>query len=100
MPTLSSITPSQVWADHVNNDITLAVNGGNFVTGAHIWLGTADRAGTSFVSALQLNAPPTARLKLRITEPANLSPTSQVVPAVVSAGGKTIGTKSLNGVPI
>ena len=100
VPTLSSITPSQVWADHVNNDITLAVNGGNFVTGAHIWLGTADRAGTSFVSALQLSAPPTARLKPRITEPANLSPTSQVVPAVVSAGGKTMGANSLNGVPI
>ena len=100
MPTLSSTTPSRVWAGYVKNDVTLTVNGGNFVTGAHIWLGTVEKAATSFVSALQLSAPPTARLKLRITEPANLSPTSQLVPAVVSAGGKTIWTKSLNGVPI
>ena len=56
-PFLSSLTPTSVWAGYVKNDVVLTVNGGNFLTGAHIFLRGGEKAGTTFVNASQLTVP-------------------------------------------
>jgi len=56
-PFLSSLTPTQVWAGYVKNDVVLTVTGGNFLTGAHIFLSGGEKTGTTFVSAAQLTVP-------------------------------------------
>ncbi len=56
-PALSSISPTQVWAGYVKNDLVLTVNGSNFVSGAHIFISGGEKTGTSFVSASQLTVP-------------------------------------------
>ncbi|MCX6362972.1 MAG: IPT/TIG domain-containing protein [Actinobacteria bacterium] len=57
VPALTTITPTQVWAGYVKNDVVLTVNGSNFVTGAHIFLSGGEKTGTTFVSATQLTVP-------------------------------------------
>ena len=56
-PFLTSLTPTSVWAGYVKNDIVLTVNGGNFLTGAHIFLSGGEKTGTTFVNAAQLTVP-------------------------------------------
>jgi len=56
-PFLSSLSPAQVWAGYVKNDVVLTVSGGNFLTGAHIFLSGGEKTGTTFVSAAQLTVP-------------------------------------------
>ena len=57
LPLLTSITPAQVWAGYVKNDLTLLVSGASFVSGAHVMLGSAEKTTTIFVSATQLSLP-------------------------------------------
>ena len=57
VPALTTISPTQVWAGYVKNDVVLTVNGSNFVTGAHIFLSGGEKTGTTFVSATQLTVP-------------------------------------------
>ena len=56
-PVLTSLSPTSVWAGYVRNDIVLTVNGGNFLAGAHIFLGDGEKTGTTFVNASQLTVP-------------------------------------------
>jgi hypothetical protein len=57
VPVLTSLTPTQVWAGYVKNDVVLTVNGGNFLAGARILLSGGEKPGTTFVSAAQLTVP-------------------------------------------
>ena len=57
LPLLGSISPTQVWAGYVKNDLTLLVAGDSFVSGAHVTLGSTEKTGTTFVSATQLSVP-------------------------------------------
>ena len=57
VPLLTSISPTQVWAGYVRNDVVLTVTGGSFVNGSHVMLGSAEKTGTTFVSAAQLALP-------------------------------------------
>jgi len=56
-PFLTSLTPTSVWAGYVKNDVVLTVNGGNFLTGARIFLSGGEKTGTTFASASQLTVP-------------------------------------------
>jgi hypothetical protein len=56
-PFLTSLAPTSVWAGYVKNDVVLTVNGGNFLSGAHIFLSGGEKTGTTFVSAAQLTVP-------------------------------------------
>lgn len=55
-PLLTGISPTQVWAGYVRNDLVLTATGSNFFSGAHIALNGVDKTGTTFVSATQLTA--------------------------------------------
>jgi len=57
VPALTSISPTQVWAGYVKNDLVLTVNGSSFLAGAHIFLSGGEKTGTTFVSASQLTVP-------------------------------------------
>ena len=56
-PALTSLSPTSVWAGYVKNDVTLVVNGSNFVSGAHIFLSGGEKTNTTFVNASQLTVP-------------------------------------------
>jgi hypothetical protein len=56
-PVMGSISPTSVWAGYVKNDVVLTVTGSNFVNGARIVLGGAEKTNTTFVSATQLTVP-------------------------------------------
>jgi hypothetical protein len=93
VPTLSSITPTQVWAGYVRNDITLVVNGGNFIAGAHVVLGALEKTNTAFVSATQLTVP---LLAADIVSPGT---TAVGVKNPAPGGGLSATTKPLAVVP-
>jgi len=57
VPTVVSVSPTSVWAGYVKDDITLLVNGTDFLSGAHVMLGTTEKGTTSFVSVTQLSVP-------------------------------------------
>jgi hypothetical protein len=57
VPALTTISPTQVWAGYVKNDVVLTVNGSNFVSGARIVLSGGEKTGTTFVNATQLTVP-------------------------------------------
>jgi hypothetical protein len=57
VPSMTSISPTSVWAGYVRNDVTLTVNGSSFLSGAHVMLGATEKATTTFVSASQLTVP-------------------------------------------
>jgi hypothetical protein len=56
-PVVTSLSPASVWAGYVKNDVTLTVNGSNFIAGAHIFLSGGEKTNTTFVSATQLTVP-------------------------------------------
>lgn len=57
VPTVTSISPTSVWAGSVKPGMVLTVIGGNFVNGSRITLDGSDRSGTTFKSSTQLNLP-------------------------------------------
>jgi hypothetical protein len=57
LPALTAITPTQVWAGYVKNDLVLTATGTGFVSGAHIMLGATEKAATTFAGATQLTVP-------------------------------------------
>lgn len=57
VPVLTGLSPTQVWAGYVKNDLVLAVNGSNFFSGARIALNGVDKTNTTVVSATQLTVP-------------------------------------------
>lgn len=57
LPALTAITPIQVWAGYVRNDLVLTATGSGFVSGAHIMLGATEKTATTFVGATQLTLP-------------------------------------------
>lgn len=56
-PAVSSLSPTSVWAGYVRNDVTLTVNGSNFLSGAHVFLSGGEKTATTFVNATQLTTP-------------------------------------------
>ena len=56
-PFLTTLSPTSVWAGYVKDDVVLTVNGGNFLTGAHIFLSGGEKTGTTFVNDAQLTVP-------------------------------------------
>jgi hypothetical protein len=85
-PALTSLSPTQVWAGYVKNDVVLTVNGSNFLSGARIVLSGGDKTGTTFVNATQLTVPLVAA---DISTPATLTVSVKnppFPPGVSSAG--------------
>ena len=56
-PVVMSISPTSVWAGYAKNDVTLIVNGSDFLSGARIMFGSREKATTTFVGAAQLTVP-------------------------------------------
>ena len=56
-PVITSISPASVWAGYAKNDLTLIVNGSDFLGGAHVVLGATEKTTTTYVGAMQLTVP-------------------------------------------
>jgi hypothetical protein len=57
VPSVTSVTPSSLWAGSVQTDVVLAVTGAGFVSGARVVLNGVEKAGTAFAGATQLTTP-------------------------------------------
>jgi hypothetical protein len=92
-PTLTSLFPTFVWAGFVGPRPLLAVNGTGFVSGAHIFLGVQEKAGTTYVGPLQLTAP---LLAADIASPGTImvSVTNPPAPGVPSANALPLAVQA------
>ena len=59
-PLLTAISPTQVWAGYVRDDLVLTATGSSFLSGAHITFGGVERSPTTFGGPTQLTLPLTA----------------------------------------
>ncbi len=59
-PLLTAISPTQVWAGYVRDDLVLTATGSSFLSGAHITFDGVERSPTTFTGPAQLTLPLTA----------------------------------------